>query len=275
MIIQVEEKSGFPLYFGPCQGRIHSRYRDPSFIDAISDCGQLLNQPECQILLEGRNRVGVVSIKRQDEEVEVVLKEFQSRGVNKLKSLFLPSKALRAWKGSVNLIERGIDTPFPIAFLEKRKRGFLDQSFYLTEKIEEAEEIRFLFRRASPEKLKPLLVALANHLSVCHQKGVLHRDLSDGNILVKEDEKGKSRFYFLDTNRIRFPRKINLLRRVKNLIRLGVPAPYQSFFLKQYLGENHRFLWFWYRINKIIYTSYVAFKRKLRLRQLAQKLKIQ
>ncbi|NIM91266.1 MAG: hypothetical protein GTO17_09995 [Candidatus Aminicenantes bacterium] len=271
----MEEKSGFPLYFGTCQGRIHSQYRDPSFIDAISDCGQLLNQPECQILLEGRNRIGVVRIKRQDEEVEVVLKEFKSRGVNKLKSLFLPSKALRAWKGAVNLIERGIDTPFPIAFLEKRKRGFLEQSFYLAEKIEEAEEIRSLFLKSSPEKLKPLLTGLADHLSVYHQKGVLHRDLSDGNILVKEDEKGKTRFYFLDTNRIRFPRKISLLKRVKNLIRLGVPLPFQSFFLKQYLGEDRRCLWFWYRANKVIYTCYVAFKRKLRLRQLAQKLKIQ
>ena len=271
----MEEKNGFPLYFGSCRGRIHSRYRDPSFIDAISDCDQLFNQPQCQILLDRRNRVGVVRIRSQDEEVAVVLKEFKSRGVNKLKSLFLPSKAYRAWKGSLNLIERGIDTPFPIAYLEKRKRGFLSQSFYLTEKIEEAEEIRSRFLKASLEKLQPLLVSLANHLSVCHRKGVLHRDLSDGNILVKKDEKGKTRFYFLDTNRIRFPRRINLLRRVKNLIRLGVPSSYQSFFLKQYLGENRLFLWFWYRINKIIYTSYVAFKRKLKLRQLAQKLKIQ
>jgi serine/threonine protein kinase len=219
--------------------------------------------------------VGIVRIRHQDKEVGVVLKEFKSRGINKLKSLFLPSKALRAWKGAVNLVEKGIDTAFPIAYVEKRKGGFLDQSFYLAEKIDEAEEIRSLFLKASPEKLQPLLVSLTNYLSVCHQKGVLHRDLSDGNILVKKDEKGKIRFYFLDTNRIRFPKKINTLRRIKNLIRLGVPSPYQSFFLKQYLGEHRRFLWFWYRMNKEIYTGYVAFKRKLRLRQLAQKLKIQ
>jgi len=271
----VEEKYGFPLYFGPSKGRIHSRYRYPSFIDAISECHQLLNKPECQILLDGRNRVGAIMIKRQDQEVGVVLKEFKSQGVNKLKSLFLPSKALRAWKGAVTLIERGIDTPFPIAYLERRKGGFLDQSFYLAEKIDKAEEIRSVFLNASPERLKPLLVSLANYLSVCHQNGMLHRDLSDGNILVKKDEKGKIRFYFLDTNRIKFPKKMNTLRRIKNLIRLGVPSQYQSFFLKQYLGEHRRFLWLWYRMNKEIYTGYVVFKRKLRLRQLAQKLKIQ
>jgi len=273
----VEEKFGFPLYFGPCKGRIHSRYRYPSFIDAISDCHQLLSHPECQVLLDGRNRVGIVRLKRQNEEVEVVLKEFRSQGVNKLKSLFLPSKALRAWKGAVTLVEREIDTPFPIAYLEKRKRGFLDQSFYLAEKIDEAEEIRSLFLNASPEKLQPLLVSLASHLSFCHQNGILHRDLSDGNILVKKDEKGKIKFYLLDTNRIRFPKKINILRRIKNLIRLGVPRQFQSFFLKQYLGDHrfHGFLWLWYRMNKIIYTWHVAFKKKLRLRQLANKLKIQ
>ena len=273
----MKREVSFPLYFGSCKGRIHSSYRDPSFIDSISDCHQLLSQPQCQILLDRRNRVGVVRIRRQDDEVEVVLKEFRTQGVNKLKSLFLPSKAFKAWKGAITLVEKGMDTPFPVAYLEKKKKGFLDQSFYLAEKIDDAEEIRSLFLKASPEKLRPLLVSLAHYLSACHRKGVLHRDLSDGNILVKTDEKGNIRFYFLDTNRIRFLRKISLLRRIKNLVRLGIPPQFQSFFLKQYLGNHRfrRFLWFWYWMNKKIYTGYVAFKKKLRLRQLAQKLRIQ
>jgi hypothetical protein len=34
-------------------------------------------------------------------------------------------------------------------------------------------------------------------------------------------------------------------------------------------------LWLWYRINKAAYTGIVAFKRVLRLKRIAQKLKVQ
>jgi len=273
----LKRELGLPLCFGSFKGWIHPSYNHPSFLEEISDCHQLLRQPQCQILHKARNRVGIVRLKNKDEETEVVIKEFKTQGVNKLKSLFLPTKALKAWKGAMILVEKGIDTPFPIACLEKRKGGFLDQSFYLAEKINEVEEIRTLFLNSSQEKLRPLLITLARCLSHCHRKGVLHRDLSDGNILVKEDEEGKFRFYFIDTNRVRFPKKIGRLRRIKHLIRLGIPPSFQPFFLKQYLGNIRvsKPLWLWYRMNKIIYTGYVAFKKKIRLKQIARKLKIQ
>lgn len=271
-------KSGLPLRLGSFRGWIHPSYNHPPFIEAISDCHRLLSLPQCQILLERRNRVGIVPLKLQDKKkAEVVIKEFKTQGIDKIKSLFLPSKALRAWKGATALVEEGIDTSFPIAYLERRKKGFLDESFYLAEKLSGAEEIRYSFLNYSSEKLRPLLKSLAHHLSHCHRKSVLHRDLSDGNILVKMENDRKFRFYFIDTNRIRFPSKLSLLRRIKNLIRLGIPPHFQHFFLEQYLGSSRfsRFLWFWYRANKIIYTWFIALKRKLRLRQLAQKLKIQ
>jgi len=274
----VKAELSLPLFLGSFKGWIHPDYIHPPFIEAISDSHRLLRQPHCQILLETRNRVGVVRLKLQNEkEAEVVIKEFKTQGVNKLKSFFLPSKASKAWKGAVALVERGINTPFPVACLEKRKGGFLDQSFYLAERIREAREIRSLFLNTSAGQIRPLLESLARYLSFCHGRGMLHRDLSDGNILVNTEKEGKFRFYFIDTNRIRFPKKIGLLKRIKNLTRLGIPPPFQPFFLEQYLG-SHRFyplLRLWYRMNKKIYTWFVAFKRKLKLRQLAQKLKIQ
>jgi hypothetical protein len=34
-------------------------------------------------------------------------------------------------------------------------------------------------------------------------------------------------------------------------------------------------LWTWYRMNKAVFTGYVGLKKKLRLRELARKLRIQ
>ena len=261
-------------------GRVQASYNHPLFVQAISDCSRLLSDQDTEILLDTRNRVGVVALPQQDEsKVDIVIKEFRSRGVNLLKSLFLRGKAFKSWRGAVALVEREIETPSPVAYLEKRKGLFLDQSFFLAERVGGIEEIRFLFLKLPPSELRQLLISLSQHLSTCHKRGILHRDLSDGNILVKEDKPGKFMFYLIDTNRIRIriKKRIGLLSGVKNLIRLGVPLDFQRFFLQHYLGTTpvKRFHWFWYRINKTSYTQFVELKKKLRLRQLAQKLKIQ
>lgn len=222
--------------------------------------------------------MGVISLTHKEgRTADFVIKEFRTQGVDKLKSAFLPSKASKAWRGGVALLERGIETPFPTAYIEKKRRLFLDQSFYLSKMVSEVEEIRFLFRNLPQEELQNLCEELALHLSLCHTKGILHRDLSDGNILVKKDESGEFKFYLIDTNRIRIKKRLGVLRRIRNLIRLGVPRLYQRFFLQRYLGipEVNQYLWFWYRANKIVFTWYVELKNKLRLKIVAQKLKIQ
>ncbi len=267
-----------PLSLPPFKGRIQTSYNHPLFLKAISDCSRLLSDKNTEILLDRRNRVGVVALPQHDgTKVDIVIKEFHSRGVNKLKSLFLRGKAFKAWRGAAALVERGLETPPPVAYLEKRKGLFLDQSFFLAERVGRVEEIRFLFPKLPPSELRRLLISLSLYLYACHKRGILHRDLSDGNFLVTKDKRGRFMFYLIDTNRIRIKKRIGLLSGVKNLIRLGVPLDFQYFFLQHYLGTTHvkRFLWFWYRMNKSLYTRYVELKKKLRLRQLAQKLKIQ
>ncbi len=267
-----------PLSLPPFKGRIKTSYNHPLFVQAISDCSRLLSDQDTEILLDRRNRVGVVALPQQDGgNVDIVIKDFRSRGVNRLKSLLLRGKAFKSWRGAVALVEKDVETPLPVAYLEKRKGLFLGQSFFLAERVGGIEEIRFLFPKLPPSELRRLLVSLSQHLSTCHKKGILHRDLSDGNILVKKDKQGEFRFYLIDTNRIRIKKRIGLLNGIKSLIRLGVPLDFQRFFLQHYLGTNHvkRFHWFWYRINKTSYTQFVELKKKLRLRQLGQKLKIQ
>lgn len=269
---------GQSLSLPSCKGRIQESYNQPSFIQAISNCERLLSSPSCQILLEGRNRLGSLPLPRKDgKEIEVVIKEFHSRGVNKLKSILLQGKARKAWAGANALLERGIGTPFPLAYLEKRQNLALDKSYYLSKKVKDVEEIRSLFRNLPSEELLNLIVSLAQYLLSCHQKGILHHDLSDGNILVEKDNEKKYNFYLIDTNRIRIKRRISLLQRIKNLIRLGIPADAQPYFLSQYFGTPRvkKSLWLWYKTNKRTYSAYVELKKKLRLRQLSQKLGIQ
>jgi len=274
----LKKEFGQAVSLPPFRGRLESKYNFRRFLEALSDCKDLLDRSNCRLLHEGRNRVGVLALPHRDGgQAEIVVKEFCPRGVDRLKSLCFSSKALKAWSGAQALKARSVGTPFPVAYLEKRGRFFLEQGFFLSERIEKVEEIRSLFRKLSLPQLQRMLDSLTAFLRSVHAGGILHRDLSDGNILVRGEAEGTFCFYLIDTNRIKVKRRLGILQRIKNLIRLGVPAQVQSIFLSRYLGDPKvkRYLWWWYLLNKRTFSWYIELKKKLKLRKLAQKLRIQ
>ena len=125
--------------------------------------------------------------------------------------------------------------------------------------------------------MKNLVKSLAEYVSHCHAQGIIHRDLSDGNVLTSRDKKGEHIFYLIDTNRIRVKSCPGILRRIKSLIRLGIPDDLQEFFLEIYTGEKpvNGSLWFWYRLNKKIFEKYLRLKKVLRIKKLTEYLSIQ
>jgi serine/threonine protein kinase len=229
----------------PFKGEIAALYALPEILAAAAGCRALLNGPGSEILLDS-------------------------------------SKAFKAWRGASALIEKSHETRFLIAYLEKRKHGFVERCFYLAERISGGREIKALFRELPDSELKPLLSSLASVLRECHDDGLLHRDLSDGNILVRSEENGKAdggqefHFYFLDTNRIRLRKKPGSLARAKNLIRLGIPSHLRLFFLGQYAAPRpiRKMFVFWYRLTKRLYEGKIRFKKALKLKKLAGKFKI-
>lgn len=262
---------------GSLRGAISQDYDFPSLRRMLQQGSTVLDQPEVELIAAGRNRIGVVSLKRDDDqELKLVVKEFRLVGIDRLKTFFLPSKARRAWQGAKHLIDSRIPTPSPVAFIEVRKGRLVKQAFFITKKVAEAVEIRGLLRERHGEELKLLLKELADFLRLLHQKKILHRDLSDGNILVKENE-GQREFYLLDTNRLRKKRRLSTLVAVKSLIRVGVPAAYQKFFLQCYFGQPHPpfFWWGWYKIAKETFNVYLRIKNFLGLRKLVQRLRLQ
>lgn len=256
-------------------GEIQASYDHPRLLQALAQLPELTRSGEAEIILESRNRLVALNLPLNEaEEREVVVKEFRPRGVAKLREFFTGSKAKRSFYGALILIRRKIPTPEPIGYLEGNLPGQGKVGYYLSLRLKGVEEIRFLWRRRPSEALRPLLEQLASFLRSLHWQGVWHRDLSDGNILVKLKSPGCFEFFLLDTNRLRLRKKVGRWRAVKNLIRLGIPFSEQTFFLQKYLGSSSvPFpLWLWYRLSKIAYTNWVQIKKKLRLRTLARRL---
>ena len=285
---------GVPVRLGAFKGRVHPDYDTPDFLRALSDCRALVFGPAARVLLEKRNRVAAVSIPVSGPlcamatadpciagvagaASSAVVKEFRASGFKKIKTLVVSGKAAKAWRGAAACLVRKVPTPLPLAYLERRKRGFVVESYFVAARIDDAREVRDLLRELPPEDLSRLLEALARFLVFVHNQGILHRDLSDGNILVRSSRPGVYDLFLIDTNRIRVRREVPLLGRVRNLVRLGVPPAYREDFLRLYLGDRRGgpALRFWYGINKKSYTGFVAFKRALRLKKLAERLGIQ
>jgi hypothetical protein len=263
---------------GPYRGALNPDFDTPEFRAALSDPLALASGPSARVLLDRRNLVSVASVPiSSSARADAVVKMFRASGFKRLKTIFVPGKAARAWRGAAACRAHAVSTPLPMAYLERRARGLVVEGFYLSAYLADAVEIRSLLRELPPDELGRLLAALAKFLGFCHNEGILHRDLSDGNILVRSPRPGAYDLWLIDTNRIRFRRSIPVLFRLRNLIRLGIPPAYQDLFLRLYLGDARasRPLVLWYRANKAWYAGFVTFKKKLRLRRLAERLGIQ
>jgi hypothetical protein len=269
-----------PLDLSPYRGEIAAAFDTPGFTAALKNFRTLLNGPDAAVLLDGRNKVRAVRIpSASDPTAEYVFKDFGLHGLRKLRSLVQPSPAAKAWRGANALKDRGFLTPSPVAFLERRRRGFVVEGVFVAERVSGGREVRALFRDLGEPDLKTLLAGLAPVLRSLHDRGLVHRDLSDGNVLVRDRSGRAAEFFFLDTNRIRLRRRVGRFSRARNLVRLGVPPAGRSFFLARYeeagtkpIGPGFAF---WYHLGKKSFARWVRFKKALRLRRIARKLKLQ
>lgn len=266
------------LVLGRYRVALNPDFDTPEFRAALSDPEGLASGSSARVLMDRRNLVAVASVPVSPSlRADVVIKMFRASGLKRLKTFLVPGKAARAWRGAAACRARAVPTPLPMACLERRARGLVVEDFYLSAYLADAVEIRSLLRDLPPDGIGRLLAALAKFLVFCHNEGIFHRDLSDGNILVRSPRPGAFELCLIDTNRIRVRHSIPVLVRLRNLIRLGVPPAYQHLFLRLYLGDARasRPLVLWYRANKACYAGFVAFKKKLRLRRFAERLGIQ
>lgn len=123
-------------------------------------------------------------------------------------TFFRKSKARRAYEYALELMERGFLTPTPIAYIETKKFGLLNRSFFISLHTPMQGNMRLINDGdKSNEGKEELIKAFAEYTAQLHEAGILHCDYSPGNILYeKYDENGVSRYRFslIDINRMQF-----------------------------------------------------------------------
>lgn len=91
-------------------------------------------------------------------------------------------KGRRAFTYPAILLERGIETPEAVAYIEDRHMGFLRHSWFISIQCP-FRHLLYEMGDATKDVYVPMARALAAYAAHMHQQGVLHLDFSPGNVL--------------------------------------------------------------------------------------------
>lgn len=115
---------------------------------------------------------------------------------------FRTTKAFRAYHNALELRARGISTPQPLAYLERRERGLVKDCYYVTAPTALRPIRDGLW---TPEGYDPVMARdFARFTARLHAHGVLHHDLNSTNVLYSGDAATGYDFQVIDINRMDF-----------------------------------------------------------------------
>lgn len=133
---------------------------------------------------------------------------------------FRKSKARRSFEYATTLLEKGIGTPLPIAYLENYNWLGLTSSFYVSEHLVTELTFRELVEIPEYPENEIILRQFTQFCFDLHEKGIEFLDHSPGNTLIKKVGDQKYAFYLVDLNRMNFHTTMDFDMRMKNLSRL-------------------------------------------------------
>ncbi len=192
----------------------------------------------------GRNYLYAAELETGSGAVPVVVKQFRNSGPRRsIERRLRGSKAMRSWRAALDLLDAGMRTPPPLALVESDAAG--GPSFFITQRLEDAHEVRHFFRRLNGEtgagafpEVDDLefLAQLGRHARRLHDAGIVYRDLSMGNILAAGDG-SELELWLVDVNRARTDVRPGVWHRTRDICRLPVLArAHREAFLGGYWG---------------------------------------
>lgn len=141
-------------------------------------------------------------------------------------------KGRRAFLYPTRLLERGIDTPEPIAYIEQRNGiGLLQESYFVSIQSPLRHTL-YEFGDAKEGAYEEMAQELGRFTAMMHDHEVLHLDYSPGNILWDKDDEGYH-FTVVDINRMHFG-KVDIKDGCAALRRLWGPKRFIELIARHY-----------------------------------------
>lgn len=165
---------------------------------------------------------------------KIVVKSFHKPNfINRLiYGNFRASKAQRSYDYAHRLIAAGIGTPTPIGFYEQRCTFFFSKSYYACLQSDCTYQFSDLVKNTNFPDRKGILKAIGRFTAELHEKGIWHRDYSEGNILFQV-KKDKIEIEIIDLNRLGFG-NVELENGCRNFERLNIDAKSLEIMAREY-----------------------------------------
>ncbi len=211
---------------------IHPRYSsEKEFICSIP---QLFEKGEGSVVYKGRNELRSFV----HNGIEYIVKTYRRPNfVNRfVYGIFRPSKAKRSYENALRLIDAGVGTPFPVAYINIRSSLLFDKSYFVSLKSRCSHVYSQLFEHKFEEE-DEILREIGRVTAVLHNNGMAHLDYGRGNILF-ENVGGKIMIELVDLNRMYFG-PLDIVKGCKNLERLPATPRMHEMLSEEYAkGRN-------------------------------------
>ena len=182
-------------------------------------------------LKDNRNLIKVLEM---PDGTQVNVKRYHApRYINKLVYSvgFRRPKGRRAYEYALRLLDCGIETPAPVAYIEERRMGVLGLSYFISLQCPYTHTF-YELGNAAEVTYEDLAAAFADFTARMHEQGILHLDYSPGNILWEEED-GTFHFSVVDINRMFFG-QVDILRGCRNFARLWGPKRFIQLIVRRY-----------------------------------------
>lgn len=164
---------------------------------------------------KARNEIKILDYENQ----KLVVKAFKVPNfINKIVYTFF--RATKAKKSYENSLRISNFVPQAIGYIEFRKFGLLSDSYFISEQFEYDFTIREVILGADFKNRENIFREFAKFTYLLHEEGILHKDYSPGNILIKQSENSYE-LKIVDINRMEF-KDLNRDERLKNFSQLWV-----------------------------------------------------
>ncbi len=198
---------------------------------ALLAAEKIPEMPELRVLRDARNRLWNVADPRFPGR-EITVKKNRVTGFKRFLYRFRPSKGRRHWNNACAMLSRGVATPLPVAYHERHEQSGIEDSWYICEYVPDAFSSRDVY--AAINRGESHYRGLDKHAwfelissFVCnmHNKQIVHRDLSSGNLMLSADAQGRITPMAIDIGRAWIWRgpgsRVRARHRLLDLIRIA------------------------------------------------------
>jgi serine/threonine protein kinase len=232
-----EDTADIPFASGIYSGFIKRNVATPRLLALLDDPDWAFSDPASTIIKDSNTTSSCTVphiLEGSQGSLHIKRYNYQNR-LYALKNIFRPSRAKRVWKVSQKLVSCNIPTPLPVSFLEQRRGRLLIKSFFISQKIDGALDLRAAFQQLQTNRSnndtkqkKSLIHQVARLIRSLHDCGICHRDLKASNILVQRIPKKPDKLYLVDLDSARIQKGIREKGRTRDLARLNASLFYTT-----------------------------------------------